>query len=310
MIGSKQQQLQYRPFSSNAAALAASTSSAISSSYGNSEATSTAQQSTSTRSKIRLSRLVSSHGKNIQMSRRSAERMIRDGLVTVAGDTVTDPARMISIVDASGIIKVGGRRLVFLSVDNAGSNGRQEGSIDGTGDAAGHARSSNNNNKAASTSNSVVPVNTRVWLAHKLPGEIVAEDDPHGRPSILDRLRRGGVGKPKKKSQRRVHLKPIGRLDMMTEGLLILTNDGNYAREMELPGNLVHRTYRARVHGQLTQSKMRAIRNGVKIDDYQYGGMDVRIEKAPARRERSANTWIRITCSEGKNRQVSRNLFI
>jgi len=254
--------------------------------------------------KVRLSRIVATYGTNMQMSRRSAERMIIDGLVTFAGDTVTDPSLPLSLMDASsGVIKVAGRRLTLP--ENNVEVSRGVGASDRATDTMGGTSFSCNGsrNKRTGTTNPGA-VHTRVWLAHKLTGELVAENDPHGRPSILDRLRRGGVGKPKKKSQRRVHLKPIGRLDMMTEGLLILTNDGSYARQMELPDNQFHRTYRARVHGRLTESKMKAIRNGVTINDTQYGGMGVKIEKAPARRERAANTWIRITCSEGKNRQI------
>ena len=89
---------------------------------------------------------------------------------------------------------------------------------------------------------------TRVWIAHKLAGELVAEHDPEGRPSLIERLERGGVGKRKKgnkgKNVQPIHLKPIGRLDMITEGLILVTNDGRYKRELELPSNSLHRTYR------------------------------------------------------------------
>lgn len=254
--------------------------------------------------KVRLSRLIASYGKNMQMSRRSAERMIRDGMVTVAGDVVVDPSELLSIEEAFGTIKVGGRQLLLPSKSKTLSSAASAETLaDGNG-SSGPAMITDRSNNSGGPNPPAQGHRTRIWLAHKLQGELVAENDPYGRPSLLDRLRRGGVGKPKKKSQNRVHLKPVGRLDMMTEGLLILTNDGSYAREMELPTNKFHRTYRARVHGRLTEPKMRAIRSGVTIDNTQYLGMDVKIEKASARREQSTNTWLRITCSEGKNRQI------
>lgn len=254
--------------------------------------------------RIRLSRLVASYGTNMQMSRRSAERMIIDGMVTVAGDVVVDPSELLSIEEALGTIKVAGRQLRFPSSPPISTSSSSLSS----GDRTAEGRGSRLDRSDAGPKPKLQSHRTRIWLAHKLPGELVAENDPYGRPSLLDRLRRGGVGKPKKKSQSRVHLKPVGRLDMMTEGLLILTNDGSYARELELPSNKFHRTYRARVHGRLTEPKMRAIRSGVAIDNTRYGGMDVSIEKSSARREQSTNTWLRITCCEGKNRQIRKVL--
>jgi len=248
--------------------------------------------------RFRLSKVVASCASNVQMSRRSAERLIRDGMVSVAGKVVTDPSEAMTLEEAAsggGVVKVAGRRLV-LEVP-AGTAARRVG---------GGAGAANSQAAAALPGQA----RTRVWLVHKLPGEIVAENDPAGRPSLLDRLRRGGVGKPKRKKgqpgrQRQlVHLKPIGRLDMMTEGLLVVTNCGVYSRDMELPGNLFHRVYRARVHGRFTESKMRAIRNGIEIDGVRYNGMKVSIERKTGRRERSANTWVRVTCTEGKNRQI------
>ena len=97
----------------------------------------------------------------------------------------------------------------------------------------------------------------RVWAVHKLNGEVVSDNDPQGRPAMMARLAKGGVGKEiNGKQRRRFHLKPIGRLDMTTEGLILVTNDGEYAREMELPSNQLHRVYRCRVHGRLTSYKL------------------------------------------------------
>ena len=274
------------------------------SSGADSTRTTSADADNSNANRIRLSRLVASYGTNMQMSRRSAERMIIDGMVTVAGDVVVDPSELLSIEEALGTIKVGGRQLRLPSSPPTSTSSSSLSSGDRTAEGSGSRLDRSDTGPKHKLQNH----RTRIWLAHKLPGELVAENDPYGRPSLLDRLRRGGVGKPKKKSQSRVHLKPVGRLDMMTEGLLILTNDGSYARELELPSNKFHRTYRARVHGRLTEPKMRAIRSGVTIDNTRYGGMDVSIEKSSARREQSINTWLRITCCEGKNRQIRKVL--
>jgi pseudouridine synthase len=101
----------------------------------------------------------------------------------------------------------------------------------------------------------------RVWLVHKLAGELVTEVDPeYNRPSLLQRMKQSGVGKVTKSSFQ--HLKPIGRLDMNTEGLMVLTNCGAYARDMELPLHQLHRTYRVRVHGALAAYKLAALRRG------------------------------------------------
>ena len=93
---------------------------------------------------------------------------------------------------------------------------------------------------------------------------------------------------------------------MMTEGLVLLTNDGSYAREMELPQNALHRTYRVRVHGVLTPGKLRAVRRGVRIDGMLYKGMKVNLELNKGDRIKGGNTnsWLRVSCVEGKNRQV------
>ena len=189
--------------------------------------------------------------------------MIRAGEVTVAGEQITAPHFLLSLKDSKSAIKIGGK-LVGIK-ENASETTR-----------------------------------TKVWLVHKLPGEVVTENDPQGRPSLLDRLRRGGVG------NKADHLNAIGRLDMSTEGLILVTNDGQYKRELELPANLVHRVYRVRVHGKLTPYKLKALRAGMKIEEIRYRGMKVELEAN--RRQSSTNNWIRLTCVEGKNRQIRKVL--
>ena len=148
---------------------------------------------------------------------------------------------------------------------------------------------------------------------------------------MIQRLMRGGVGKSNK-NHPPIHLKPVGRLDTMTEGLMIFTNDGQYARQLELPKNQYHRTYRVRVHGRLTMGKLRAMRKGltVRVNDnfdakpsgelvkmgklMRYKGIKVSVERKNLSSQhgkgggRGTNTWLRITCTEGKNRQLRRIL--
>lgn len=208
---------------------------------------------------FRLSKIISQHSSNFSISRREAERKIRLGEVTVAGETITHPHFLLSFEDAQCSIKVGGKLIEV---------GKKKNDLK----------------------------NTRVWLVHKLPGEITTDADPKGRPSLLQRIRQGGVGSKKD------HLKAIGRLDINTEGLILVTNNGEYKRQMELPSNRLHRTYRVRVHGKLTPGKLSALRNGVTIGEMRYTGMKVKIESN--RKGASTNNWLYITCTEGKNRQI------
>ena len=260
--------------------------------------------------KIRLSKLIASHGQNIQMSRRSAESMIQNGQVTIAGNVVTEPSHKLTLLEAAsggGTIKISGQRLIFpaAAIQNVESS---------VSDA--EKSNYNQNDRPSSTQQTITPYaqRTRIWLANKLPGELVADHDPKGRPSLLERLRRGGVGKLKQKNKNssRVHLKSVGRLDMMTEGIVVITNDGKYARDMELPMNQFHRTYRARVHGRITAGKLKALRSGMDINGVRYKGMKVQLEMAGSGISRNkgggTNSWLRITCVEGKNRQIRRML--
>ncbi|VEU36839.1 unnamed protein product [Pseudo-nitzschia multistriata] len=145
---------------------------------------------------------------------------------------------------------------------------------------------------------SLVP---KVWAVHKLKGEVVTENDPHGRPSLIERLKQSGVGRSRqggkrKRQQRQMHLKPIGRLDMPTEGLILVTNDGGFAREMELPSSKIHRVYRVRVHGRLTTHKLDQVRRGgVTYENVRYPSMQVSLEKPKRARSMSSNNWLRGT---------------
>ena len=281
--------------------------------------------SSSSSSSIRLSKLISQKGLNMQMSRKSAESIITDGQVTVAGQVVTNPnfkinlpslsqsndtCRNDSIGDSSDklydSIKVAGRHFILDKGQTTVYNTRSSNSnINNSND-----ESVNQKNVKASIIKETTK-KTRVWLAHKLKGELVAEHDPLGRPSLIERLYRGGVGKSKKSSAATTHLKPVGRLDMMTEGLILITNDGSYVREMTLPSNQIQRTYRVRVHGRITQQKLNAIRNGISIDGVHYRGMKVNLElnKSSSKvKGGNTNSWLRVTCTEGKNRMIRKVL--
>ena len=184
---------------------------------------------------IRMVKIIATHGLNMQMSRKSAEMLIQTGQVTFGGEPISDPGHKISIKEAFNGIKVAGR---LLRLPDPKKKERMPKFAD----------SESNSERVEKKKPADPMMRTRVWLAHKLAGELVAEHDPEGRPSLIERLERGGVGKRKKgkkgKNVQPIHLKPIGRLDMITEGLILVTNDGQYKRELELPSNGLHRTYR------------------------------------------------------------------
>lgn len=136
------------------------------------------------------------------------------------------------------------------------------------------------------------PKAARLYRFYKPAGCLTAEGDPKGRPTIYDRM---PEGLPR--------LVPVGRLDYATEGLLLLTNDGELKRQLELPSTGVPRTYRARAFGDVTQQQLEALAEGVTIEGIRYGSIDANLERRTGR-----NCWIELTLSEGKNREVRRVL--
>jgi 23S rRNA pseudouridine2605 synthase len=96
---------------------------------------------------------------------------------------------------------------------------------------------------------------------------------------------------------------PIGRLDMNTEGLLLMTTDGGFKREMELPKNGIERTYRARTFGDVTQNQLEELYKGITVEGMHYGPITANLERRTGR-----NQWIEMTLTEGKNREVRRVL--
>ncbi|MBN9144863.1 MAG: pseudouridine synthase [Novosphingobium sp. SCN 63-17] len=140
------------------------------------------------------------------------------------------------------------------------------------------------------------PEAARLYAFHKPSGLITAERDPAGRPTIYTALRNAlPEGTPR--------LMPIGRLDLNTEGLLLLTNDGELKRAMELPSSGIPRTYRARTFGDITQDRLEELMEGIEVDGIRYGRIDANMERRTGR-----NQWIELTLSEGKNREVRRVL--
>ncbi|HYX47454.1 MAG TPA: pseudouridine synthase [Sphingomicrobium sp.] len=133
---------------------------------------------------------------------------------------------------------------------------------------------------------------TRLFRFYKPPATITAERDPRGRPTIYDRL---PAGLPR--------VMPVGRLDFMTEGLLLLTNDGELKRQLELPRTGVVRTYRARAYGKVTQAQLEDLADGVTIEGIHYGSINANLE-----RRTGSNCWIEMSLTEGKNREVRRVL--
>lgn len=132
----------------------------------------------------------------------------------------------------------------------------------------------------------------RLFRYHKPPGLLTAARDPAGRPTIYDRL---PSGLPR--------LMPVGRLDMNTEGLLLLTTDGELKRQLELPSTGVRRAYRARAFGTISQEQLEDLIHGITIEGVRYGAIDANLERRTGR-----NQWIEMTLTEGKNREVRRVL--
>jgi 23S rRNA pseudouridine2605 synthase len=133
---------------------------------------------------------------------------------------------------------------------------------------------------------------TRLFRFYKPQGTITAARDPKGRATIYDRL---PAGLPR--------LMPVGRLDFMTEGLLLLTNDGELKRQLELPRTGVVRTYRARAFGRVTQDQLERLAEGITIDGVHYGSINANLE-----RRTGSNCWVEMSLTEGKNREVRRVL--
>ena len=133
---------------------------------------------------------------------------------------------------------------------------------------------------------------TRLFRYHKARGLMTTHADPEGRPTIFRAL-------PKNLPR----LVSVGRLDINTEGLLLLTNDGGLARVLELPATAWLRRYRVRALGRVTQEALDRLRGGVTLDGIRYGAIEATLD-----REQGSNIWLTFAIREGKNREVRKVL--
>lgn len=136
------------------------------------------------------------------------------------------------------------------------------------------------------------PEATRLWRYHKPTGLVTTHSDPAGRATVFQNL---PPDLPRVIS--------VGRLDLTSEGLLLLTNDGELARSLELPSNGWLRRYRARAYGRVTQDELDHLKDGITVDGVRYGSIEATLERGGG-----ANAWITVSITEGKNREVRRVL--
>ncbi len=128
----------------------------------------------------------------------------------------------------------------------------------------------------------------RLWRYHKPQGLITSHSDPQGRPTVFERLPES-IGR----------VISVGRLDLNSEGLLLLTNDGELARHLELPKTGWIRRYRVRVYGVVDENKLKDLENGVKVSGVTYGPIRAELDN-----QNRTNAWITISLNEGRNREI------
>jgi 23S rRNA pseudouridine2605 synthase len=134
------------------------------------------------------------------------------------------------------------------------------------------------------------PEPARLWRYHKPAGLVTTHRDERGRPTVFERL-----------PPELPRLISVGRLDLNSEGLLLLTNDGGLARELELPARSWLRRYRVRVHGTVDRARLAALESGITLDGVAYGPI-----RAALDRQQTSNAWLTVSLSEGKNREIRR----
>ena len=130
----------------------------------------------------------------------------------------------------------------------------------------------------------------RLWRYHKARSVMTTHRDPEGRPTLFDSL---PPGMPRVIS--------VGRLDYNSEGLILLTNDGELARKMELPDTGWTRRYRVRVHGRVDPASLADLAKGITVEGVRYGPIEAALD-----REQGTNAWVTLSLKEGKNREVRR----
>lgn len=130
----------------------------------------------------------------------------------------------------------------------------------------------------------------RLWRYHKPAGLVTTHKDPQGRSTVFDHL-----------PDDLPRVISVGRLDLNSEGLLLLTNDGGLARQLELPSTGWVRRYRVRVHGDVDEIKLQGLEKGVEVEGVKYGPI-----KAVMDRRQGSNAWLTLSLQEGKNREIRR----
>jgi 23S rRNA pseudouridine2605 synthase len=136
------------------------------------------------------------------------------------------------------------------------------------------------------------PERARLWRYHKPAGLVTTHRDEKGRPTVFDAL-----------PEELPRVISVGRLDLNSEGLLLLTNDGGLARRLELPATGWLRRYKVRVHGEVNPDRLAALKKGITIDGVAYGSIEASLERL-----QGSNAWISLALREGKNREVRRVL--
>jgi 23S rRNA pseudouridine2605 synthase len=134
------------------------------------------------------------------------------------------------------------------------------------------------------------PERARLWRYHKPPGLVTTHRDPQRRPTVFEKL-----------PQALPRVVSVGRLDLTSEGLLLLTNDGALARRLELPATGWLRRYRVRVHGNADERALAALARGLTVDGVRYGPIDAGLDS-----RRGENAWLAVSLREGRNREVRR----
>ncbi|WP_158742047.1 pseudouridine synthase [Acidisphaera sp. L21] len=134
------------------------------------------------------------------------------------------------------------------------------------------------------------PDRVRLWRYHKPEGLMTTHRDPEGRPTVFERL-----------PEHLPRVVSIGRLDLNSEGLLLLTNDGGLARQLELPSNGWTRRYRVRVHGVVPERSLAGLVNGLTVEGVKYGPIEAAVDSRAL-----SNTWLSVSLNEGRNREVRR----
>lgn len=128
----------------------------------------------------------------------------------------------------------------------------------------------------------------RLWRYHKPPGLVTSHKDEKGRDTVFDKL-----------PEELPRVISVGRLDLNSEGLLLLTNDGELARKLELPATGWKRKYRVRVHGHPRDADMEKLAKGITVEGVRYGSIEGTIDST-----KGANSWLTISLREGKNREI------